>query len=78
MGKRAEICRDIIDHVHPDTLQQADKLLSKLLRTCPKASDDGVENMTISVDPDALRLIATYASFGRRPFLDAMSETLED
>lgn len=77
MGKRAEICRDIIDHIHPETLRQADKLLTKLLRTCPKAAHEGADNMTISVDPDAMRLIATYASFGRRPFLDAMSETID-
>jgi len=78
MGKRAEICREIIDHVRPETLKQADKLLAKLLKSCPQASNDGAERMSISVDPDALRLVATYASFGRRPFLEAMSQTLDD
>ena len=78
MSRRKEICREIIDHMHPDVVKRADRLLAKLLIKCPQAKADGADKVKFSADPDVLRVLATYASFGHRSFIESMRSVLEE
>ena len=78
MSRRKEICREIIDQMHPDVVRRADRLLAKLLIKCPQAKADGADKVKFTADPDVLRVLATYASFGHRSFIDSMKSVLEE
>jgi hypothetical protein len=78
MSRRKHICREIIEQMSPDVVRRADRLLAKLLVKCPQAKADGAEKVKFTADPDVLRVLATYASFGHRAFIDSMKDVLEE
>lgn len=78
MSRRKEICCEILEQVDPEVLRKADRLLAKLLKKCPAAKHDGIDKVSFSADPDVIRILATYASFGHKHFIETMHEVLDE